>query len=275
MDGSKRHAAVWIGPFGRATISWGRRKVVAHAHAEFNFLFKLAGGDAQFRADATLLPLDDQHMIVLDPWETHAKEENAGEPTLILSLLVEPDWLAANVPGFQPAGGRLFPQRSVRTTPALQALAERLVHDVHAYGPLTKDGSPTELLRELLAELSRAHAGRGEAGSLRPIDGRVRRAVHYIQQHAADNPDLQQVAAHVGLSRSQFYARFKEAMGVTPQQYLDWARMRIAIQLLAGSDLPMSEVAARLGFFATSHFTRFFAHHVAIPPSEFRRILVA
>lgn len=249
--------------------------MVAHAHAEFNFLFKIGGDDARFRGDHGPLPLDDAHIIVLDPWATHAKDENTGEPTLILSLLIEPAWLEQNVPGLPAQAGALFPHSSVRSTPSVRALAGKLVQSVHACGPLSNDGSHAELLRQLVAEVSRAHAATGTLPALRPMDARVRRAIAYIQEHAAHNPDLQQVASRVGLSRSQFYARFKQALGVTPQQYLDWARMRIAIQLLAGSNLPMSEVAARLGFFATSHFTRFFAHHVAIPPSEFRRSLVA
>jgi AraC family transcriptional regulator len=275
VHSGNRHAAVLIGAFGRATVSWGTRRVVAHAHAEFNFLFKVAGGDACFHAGNQPLPLDDEHIIVLDPWETHAKDENADAPTLILSLLVEPSWLEQHVPGLQAAGGSLFPHHSVRTTAAVRALAERLVRSVQACGPLAEDGRHTELLRQLVTEVSRAHAEMGTGAPRRLVDARIRRAIGYIQEHAADNPDLQRVASHVGLSRSQFYARFKDALGVTPQQFLDWARMRIAIQLLAGSDLPMSEVAARVGFFATSHFTRFFVHHVAMPPTEFRRCLVA
>lgn len=274
MDSSKRHAAVLIGAFGRVTVSWGRRRVVAHAHAEFNFIFKIGGGDARFHADCGVLPLDDEHIIVLNPWETHSKDENGGEPTLILSLLVDPAWMRAHVPGLQPLGGSPFPHKSVRATPVARVLTEALVQGVHAFGPASKDGGLTDLLRQLVAEVNAAHADTAAASSLRPVDGRIRRAIAFILEHAADNPELRRVAAHVGLSRSQFYARFKDTLGVTPQQYLDWARMRIAVDLLAGSDLPMSEVAARLGFFATSHFTRFFAHHVAIPPSEFRRSLV-
>lgn len=270
---TKTQAAVLIGSFGRATVSMGTRAVVAHAHAEFNFLFHVEGADAAFRVEGEPLPLNGEHMIVLNPWTTHAKEENSGEPTLLLSLLIEPAWLEANVYG--PAtGDGMFPSHSVRTTPALRSLAEKLVKSIHGIGPTRDERANAELVRELVAAVSYAYACKGPALRTGRVDSRVRRAIAYIQQHAANNPDLLTVATHAGLSRSQFFALFKDSVGVTPQHYLDWVRLHLAIKLLAGSDLPLAEVAAQLGFYAPSHFTRFFAQHVAIPPSEFRRCLV-
>jgi AraC family transcriptional regulator len=267
-------SAVLIGSFGRATVSMGTRGVVAHAHAEFNFLFHIDGAATAFRVGDRSLPLDSEHMIVLCPWTTHAKVENASNPTLLLSLLIDPAWLETNVYG--PASGdRVFPRRSVCTTPALRSLAERLVRGIHGIGTAQGEPAHVELLRDLVAAV--CHRYGQEKPVLRGgrVDSRVRRAIAYIQQHAAQNPDLLTVAAHAGLSRSQFFARFKDSVGVTPQHYLDWVRLHLAVGMLATSDLPLAEVAAQLGFYAPSHFTRFFAQHIAIPPSEFRRCLVA
>jgi len=271
---TKTASAVLIGPFGRATVSLGTRGVVAHAHAEFNLLFHIDGAPAVFRVGDRSLTLDGEHMIVLCPWTTHAKDENPGGPSLLLSLLIDPTWLEANVYG--PASrDRVFPRQSVRTTPALHSLAEELVRRIHGIGTARGEPAHGERVRDLVAavcygygqESLGVHAGRA--------DSRVRRAIVYIQQHAAENPDLLTVAAHAGLSRSQFFARFKGSVGVTPQHYLDWVRLHLAVGMLATSDLPLAEVAAQLGFYAPSHFTRFFAQHIAIPPSEFRRYLVA
>lgn len=267
------HSAVLIGPFGRATVSVGTRAVVAHAHAEFNLLFHVYGGDAVFRVEGAPLPLDAEHMIVLNPWTTHAKEENTGEPTMLVSLLIDPAWLEANVYGTCATEGA-FPCSSVRTTPALRLMVDKLVKGIHGIDVGHDERSHAELVRELMAAVSYAHARTDTPLRMGRVDSRVRRAIAYIQLHAANNPDLLTVAAHAGLSRSQFFARFKASVGVTPQHYLDWVRLHLAVKLLAGSDLPLAEVAAQLGFYAPSHFTRFFAQHVAIPPSEFRRSLV-
>ncbi|MES2184590.1 MAG: AraC family transcriptional regulator [Pseudomonadota bacterium] len=270
---TRPHSAILIGPFGRATVSVGTRAVVAHAHAEFNLLFHIAGGSAVFRVEGEPLVLDAERMIVLNPWTTHAKEENAAEPTTLLSLLIDPAWLDANVYGPSATEGA-FPCSSVCATPALRLMVDKLVKGIHGIGASHDERFHVELVREVVAGVSYAHARRDAPLRMGCVDSRVRRGIAYIQLHAADNPDLVTVAAHAGLSRSQFFARFKASVGVTPQHYLDWMRLDLAVKLLADSDLPLAEVAAQLGFYAPSHFTRFFAQHIAIPPSEFRRSLV-
>ena len=60
-------------------------------------------------------------------------------------------------------------------------------------------------------------------------------------------------------------------MGVSPQHYIDWVRMSHAIRLLGSSDQPLADIANELGFEEHSHFTRFFAQHMGVPPGDFRR----
>jgi AraC-like DNA-binding protein len=274
---TRAQAAVLLGPFGRATITRGRRAVVAHAHAEFNFLFKIAGADASFRLESGALPLSDERMIVLNPWQSHGKEESTGGDTLILSLLIAPDWLRAQTRGVgAESADILFPSNSVAMTPAVRAHAQRLVASVTSFADAGAEALHAELLLQLVGTVREAYAAAASpwAGG-RIMDARIRRAAEVIQRNAADNPNLLTIASQVGLSRSHFFAQFKHSLGVTPQHYLDWVRMRLAIGMLSKSDLPMAEVAARLGFFAPSHFTRFFTQHVAIPPGAFRRSIVS
>ncbi len=271
---AKAPAAVLLGPFGRAALSMASRAVVAHAHAELNVLLHIGGGSTAFRSGSESLPLDSEHLIVLNPWTAHSKAENTGEPTLLLSMLIDPNWLKCT-DGGQAAGRDIFPHRSVKVTPPVRALAQKLVRTIRGVDALSDHAAQVDTVRELVAAVSDSYAQKG--GELRAsrVDSRVRKAIAYIQQHAADNPDLLTVAAHSGLSRSQFFVQFKDSIGVTPQHYLDWVRLGIAVELLADAKLPLTEVAGQLGFYAPSHFTRFFTQHVAIPPSEFRRGLIA
>ncbi|MES2958272.1 MAG: AraC family transcriptional regulator [Pseudomonadota bacterium] len=267
-------AAVLLGPFGRAALSMASRAVVAHAHAELNVLLHVGGGDTAFRSGTESLPLDPEHLIVLNPWTTHAKAENAGEPTLLLSLLIDTAWLKSHGAN-QEAGQDIFPHRSVKVTPSIRALAHKLVRTIQGVDALSDHAAHVGMVHELVAAVSDSYAQKESISRVTRVDSRVRKAIAYIQQHAAGNPDLVAVAAHAGLSRSQFFAQFKHSVGVTPQHYLDWVRLGIAVELLADPKLALAEVAAQLGFYAPSHFTRFFTQHVAIPPSEFRRGLIA
>ena len=59
-------------------------------------------------------------------------------------------------------------------------------------------------------------------------------------------------------------------MGVTPHDYLIRQRVGRAKQLLAGTDMPLSEIALAAGFAHQSHFARRFRQHVGMSPRHYR-----
>jgi AraC-like DNA-binding protein len=91
---------------------------------------------------------------------------------------------------------------------------------------------------------------------------------------AAQNPNLDDIASSVGLSRSRFFEQFKNCVGSSPQQYLDWERMALATRMLSCPRATVAEVSDKLGFSAPSHFARFFSQHIGLPPSDFKRGLI-
>ena len=117
-------------------------------------------------------------------------------------------------------------------------------------------------------ELGRAYAR--IAGS-RPMATRtVSRAKGHIHQHYAD-PDLslEQMAAVAGVSRTHLSAQFRKETGVSITEYLTMVRVEAAKQLLAGTDLRVYEVAERVGFASSEHFSRVFKRSTGIPPGSF------
>jgi hypothetical protein len=59
---------------------------------------------------------------------------------------------------------------------------------------------------------------------------------------------VERLARQAGLSRTTFSNRFNELTTYTPLNYLTSWRMQLARQLLADSDLPIIDVAARNGY---------------------------
>ena len=59
---------------------------------------------------------------------------------------------------------------------------------------------------------------------------------------------------------------------MTVHAYVLASRMRLAQELLAKSDLPLSCVAAAAGFSNQSHFTTVFSTRIGIPPGSYRRM---
>ena len=98
----------------------------------------------------------------------------------------------------------------------------------------------------------------------------LRRVREYIETNLESPLTLQELATTAGLSASHFARAFKQSEGVTPHQYLMNCRLRRAKWLLAGTDLPLSEIAIVTGFAEQSHFSRQFRKHVGVTPRSYR-----
>lgn len=99
---------------------------------------------------------------------------------------------------------------------------------------------------------------------------KLRRATEFIDEHLESDLSLADIAASAGLSRYHFARAFKRATGLTPQRYLIERRIERAGRLLAESELPLVEVAARAGFKNQSHFTTLFRRLKRVTPGAWR-----
>ena len=82
---------------------------------------------------------------------------------------------------------------------------------------------------------------------------------------------LAEVAQACNLSRGHFIRMFREAIGVTPHQWLIGERLRRARAMLKETDMPLSEIAVACGFSDQSHFTRVFTGNIGTSPGSWRR----
>ena len=98
----------------------------------------------------------------------------------------------------------------------------------------------------------------------------LRRVREYIEDHLEETISIEALAGIVGLSMYHFARAFKQSEGLTPHEYLVRCRVRRAQELLASTDLPLSEIALASGFSDQSHFARRFREHVGITPSSYR-----
>ena len=64
---------------------------------------------------------------------------------------------------------------------------------------------------------------------------------------------------------------FSDEMGMSIQEFLQRLRMEEACRLLAGSDLPLSQIAAAVGYRDSRHFSKVFRRYQSLSPKEFRK----
>ncbi len=98
----------------------------------------------------------------------------------------------------------------------------------------------------------------------------MRRVREYVESHLSEHIDLAGLAAIAGLSVFHFAREFKHSAGVTPHHYLVQKRIERAQDMLARTDLTLSEIAIAAGFSDQSHLARHFRQMLGRTPREFR-----
>ncbi len=98
------------------------------------------------------------------------------------------------------------------------------------------------------------------------------RLLHAIENNMS-NADytVDQMAADVALSRSNLYRRMQAMLGITPNDFLRNVRLKRAATLLAGTNIPVSQVAVAVGFGSARYFSQYFKKMFGVTPSEYRK----
>lgn len=96
--------------------------------------------------------------------------------------------------------------------------------------------------------------------------------IHYIHQHISDPIRIEQLCRKAYLSRNAFYRWFKEQCGLTPVDYINKERIKLAKQLLASSDRTITDVSMECGFSDVNYFVRLFKKTEGITPGSYRQL---
>lgn len=177
----------------------------------------------------------------------------------------------SQVPPFLEAAG-LSPQRPVIHLPnhgrsslvqAFQAIHALLNVDLSF--PYLLHASV--LLRQILSTLILVAATVPEpAPSGRP----VQKAVQFMQANITETLRLEDLALWSGLSPSHFHRVFRAATGRAPIDYFIRLKIQRACELLANTDMKVSEIGQFLGYRDAHYFSRLFKQVTGHSPRAFR-----
>jgi AraC family transcriptional regulator len=101
---------------------------------------------------------------------------------------------------------------------------------------------------------------------------KLRRSIQYIDDNLRGDLTLSALAGAVSLSPGHFAHAFRQATGVAPHRYVLERRVERAKELLRQSDLPITEIADRIGCSSHSHFSVLFHRVTGLTPRQFRSL---
>jgi AraC-like DNA-binding protein len=96
----------------------------------------------------------------------------------------------------------------------------------------------------------------------------LNRALEIIHSDFRKKRSLEDLSKQCGLGPSRLSELFRNALDMSPIQYINDLRIKKASQLLAYSDMNITEIAEYVGFSSLHYFSRFFKSHTGMTPSE-------
>jgi len=111
-----------------------------------------------------------------------------------------------------------------------------------------------------------------DATHVSSISDVIERATRYILSNLDQSLSRETTANHVYLHPDYLTRLFKKELGCTIPEYILQERMKLAKQLLAHSELPVSAVAMATGYSNFSHFAKLFKQQTGLSPVEFRQL---
>jgi AraC-like DNA-binding protein len=229
--------------------------------------------------------LDDNHAslgttesVVLEP---NTNVTAKGQQIELLSLT-----FSASLVIQHAAAMRLIPPKSIVTftrehihgDQKLDALLAELVSELAGEKP-GKEIVMRALVEQVLVHILRNYSTPRlseelELSRVGLVDRRIRRSVELMHTQLDQDLTLRALAAASYLSPFHFARLFKKLTGASPHNYLAGIRAARAQRLLADTDLPVTEIGARVGYLSGSHFTKAFRLATGTTPREFRKGLV-
>lgn len=100
---------------------------------------------------------------------------------------------------------------------------------------------------------------------------KINNAVQYINENFGDKITTVQLARLTHLSEGHFCNIFKEATGLTAKEYINEVRVKNAAELIASTDMTITEAAMYSGFPDANYFTKMFKKVTGKTPSSLRK----
>ncbi len=98
----------------------------------------------------------------------------------------------------------------------------------------------------------------------------LQQAINYIHTHLDRDLSLAELAGIINISPTYFASLFKQAMGISPHQYVIQQRVEKAKLMLSRTDLAIADIALQVGFSSQSHLTQHFKRLTGMTPKQIR-----
>lgn len=235
-------------------------------------LWVVTGGSACLTVAGQEYPLSAGAVLLVPPLAPHRGRHDPAQPLHCYVLHFAVRVLGAAAPGVLDALPRVS-RPDAATWAKLVAAAGEVCAELAAGRPGTALLANAAMARAigLLWRTAAERTTAEEPGTHTAAPAQLEAVFAYLATHYAEPVTLARLARLAHLSPAHFSTVFRRATGLSPFQYLQRLRLQRARELLAGTDEPIAQVAARAGFGDPFYFSRAFKRLEGISPTQYRR----
>ena len=101
---------------------------------------------------------------------------------------------------------------------------------------------------------------------------KIQKSLVYIYRHYSSPIAVSKLADIEHISVSRYCTVFKKCMGLSPQNFIIDLRLKMAIELMLGTDLSLKQIARTVGYDDQLYFSRLFKFRKGVSPKFYTKI---
>ncbi len=286
MQDNPQDLPVFIRSYGREGVTKGMH---THQMIQINYM---ASGSIGHQINTSEFIVSEGDAFVIPPYVPHGLVPFDNQPFTIVELEFNPEFLwsqqhawssmesffdFAFIEPFLISEKEVRPRLNIpvgerkKVLESLHEIMDEYTTQEHGFLLAIKGGVLQLLVR--LGRLYTQEVVETTDSSLISIHSKaIARALSFIDQNAATNLTVNQVAKEAILSKSYFCYIFKQITGRTFIEYLQEKRLEKACALLVDTTHLISDIALTVGFSTVTHFNRVFKQKLHISPRQYRNL---
>jgi len=248
-----------------------------HYHRECELMMALEGEADIIFSSGRVCRLTAGNVAVLSPMELH--EMRSGENGVLLitiqtSFAVLEYFLSHRLSSFSAVDTDISQFMSREEQETLRQICFDLAL---AYPGMPEDDAgecfilQAKLINFLMKLLPRAEGKGDDNKIIKMRAGTIARVLEYVDDNFQHKLTLGELAERENLSLSYLSHAFKDAMGISFQEYLKQKRFENASRLLQSSEMNLLDISIASGFSDVRYMMKAFSEIAGCSPAEYRR----
>lgn len=238
---------------------------VFHSHS-FAELFYVVDGSGLFCTESAEIPIQKDHLILINPNVLHTEKSSASNPLTYMVLGIDNLKFEFSSSQYDSCQIHDFSRHREKTLWIMNMMMEEMRQKHKNHEQICQ-----HLLSVLLFRILRVTEDTFSFATAKEIPGECEFLKNYLDQNYREPLTLDVLAEASHLNKYYLSHIFTKTFGISPINYLLERRILHSKDLLKATDFSVTLVAHMTGFSSANYFSQSFKKHTGVTPLAYRK----